>query len=87
VGLFFLFFFLIFFCYFFPIFSLVLLKPTPHTQQQGNNNKNRRRGVHQEEVTVGGIKFHHHPCRALINSTPFSNLGGLTHFGSLGAFD
>lgn len=82
VGLFCFFFFL----YFFPIFSLILLKPIPHAQQQGNNN-DRRRGVHQEEVTVGGIKFHHHPCRALISSTPFSDLGGLTHFESLGAFD
>jgi hypothetical protein len=82
VGLFCFYFFL----YFFPIFSFALLKPTPHTQQ-GNNNNNRRRGVHQEEVTMGGIKFHCHPCCALINSTPFSNLRGLTHFGSLGAFD
>jgi len=30
---------------------------------------------------VGGIKFHCHPCHALIKFTPFSNLG------NLGAFD
>jgi hypothetical protein len=83
VGLFCFFFFL----YFFPIFSFALLKLTPHAQQQGNNNNNKRKGVRQEEVTVREIKFHCHPCCALINSTPFSNLGGLTHFGNLGAFD
>jgi hypothetical protein len=82
VGLFCFFFSL----YLFLIFSFVLLKPTPHAQQQGNDNNNKRRGVHQEEVTMGGIKFHRHPCHALINYTPFSNLGGLIHFGGLGVF-